>query len=125
MYQDKQTMELTEKKITNTPIIKEETLVDKCADKRKDLFLPEWWKLNEDCSSQKYIPMSPLAKMGSRDDRVIELFEGFGYDAKQATDLWDVYRSAGRIGRIRGEFLVCITYADSSLGKALLTTNNP
>lgn len=92
-----------------------------CIDTRKKLMLPSWWKLNDQCRSQKYIKII----WEKREDRIIELFKWFWYSTWEANDLWDIYRSSWRIGRIRWEFIVCVAYADSSLGKALLTKNNP
>lgn len=95
-----------------------------CQETRKQLVLPSWWKLNDQCRSQKYVPILPVPWM-DRDERIINLFLWFWYTFEEWKELWDVYRSAWRIGRIRWEFLVCIAYADSSLGKSLLTKNNP
>ena len=97
-----------------------------CQDTRYKLQLPEYRRLNEQCRSQKYINIySDNFKNNTREERVYTLFEWFWYSSWESRELWDVYRSAWRIWRIRWEFLVCIAYADSSLGKVLLTKNNP
>lgn len=95
-----------------------------CIETRKQLALPDWWELNDECRSQKYVPILP-DPTATRETRILAIFQWMWYTLEQSKELWDVYRSAGRIGRIRWEFMVCVAYADSSLGKALLTQNNP
>jgi len=57
----------------------------------------------------------------TRDDRAIELIEAYGFDGVQ---VWLSIKTIARIHRVYPEVIVCIAYADSSLGKFLKTEHN-
>jgi len=75
------------------------------------------WRLNSNWYSQKYVYLT----WNTRDDRSIQLLNAYWFDW---VDVWSSIKTIARIWRVQPEIIVCISYADSSLGKHLKTANN-
>ena len=72
------------------------------------------WRLNSNGLSQRYIHLT----YSWREERMRELLSHYGHEN------YEVWRTIARIHKIYPETLICIAYADSSLGKYLKTKNN-
>lgn len=75
------------------------------------------WRLNSNWYSQRYIELH----WNTRDDRAIELLEHYDFDGVRT---WSSIKTIARIWRVQPEIIICIAYADSSLGKFLKTDHN-
>lgn len=73
-----------------------------------------WWRLNSNGYSQRYIPLVGVG----REERMRELLSHYGHDN------YEVWKTIARVYRVYPEILICIAYADSSLGRFLKTDNN-
>jgi len=73
-----------------------------------------WWRLNSNGYSQRYIPLVGVG----REERMRELLASYGHDN------YESWKTIARVYRVYPEVLICIAYADSSLGRFLKTDNN-
>lgn len=72
------------------------------------------WRLNSNGYSQKYVELSG----SNRVERMRSLLQAYGHDN------YEVWQTVARIHQIYPEMLICVTYADSSIGRFLKTENN-
>lgn len=72
------------------------------------------WRLNSNGYSQRYVELSG----SNRVERMHSLLAAYGHDN------YEVWQTVARIHRIYPEMIMCVAYADSSLGKFLKTKNN-
>ena len=72
------------------------------------------WRLNSNGYSQRYVELSG----SNRVERMHSLLQAYWHDNYQ------VWETVARIYRVYPEALICIAYADSSLGRFLKTENN-
>ncbi len=72
------------------------------------------WRLNSNGYSQRYIELSGT----NRVERMHSLLAAYWHDN------YEVWQTVARIHRIYPEMIICVAYADSSLGKFLKTKNN-
>lgn len=97
-------------------------------DNLRDIYVPEsdnltnkkpttWRRLNANWYSQRYVYLS----WNTRDDRAIELLDAYGFTW---VEVWSSIKTIARIWRVQPEMFVCLSYADSSLGKHLKTAFN-
>lgn len=86
-------------------------------DNLTDVKQEAWWRLNSNGYSQKHLDLTGT----TRQERIVSLLNQYGFDWE---DTWYVLRTIGRIHRIYPETIVCIAYADSSLGRFLKTEHN-
>lgn len=75
------------------------------------------WRLNSNGYSQRYVELS----WNTRDDRAIELLQVYGFDWPQ---VWLSIKKIAWDWGVYPEAIICIAYADSSLGKFLKTKHN-
>lgn len=75
------------------------------------------WRLNSNGYSQRHLDLTGT----TRQERIVSLLNQYGFDWE---DTWYVLRTIGRIYRVYPETIVCIAYADSSLGRFLKTEHN-
>ena len=73
-------------------------------------------RLNSNGYSQKYIELS----WATRDERAISLLEAYWFDTETRQSI----KTIARIRKVQPEIIICISYADSSLGKHLKTQHN-
>ena len=76
-----------------------------------------WWRLNSNWQSQRYVPLT-----GDRITRMKWLLKAYDLDPEE---LRPAIRTIARIHRIYPEAIICIAYADSSIGRYSKTKNNP
>lgn len=74
------------------------------------------WLLNSNNKSQRYIPMQGE----TRDERAQELLIAYWHPA----EYWDTFIHVARVYEVYPEVLLCVTYADSSVGTQLKTKWN-
>lgn len=74
-------------------------------------------RLNSNWYSQRYVELYGDTKQ----ERIISLFNAYWFDGE---DMWYTIRTISRIYRVYPETIVCIAYADSSLGRFLKTQHN-
>lgn len=86
-------------------------------DNLTDVKQETWWRLNSNGYSQRHLDLTGT----TRQDRIISLLNQYGFDWE---DTRYVLRTIGRIYRVYPETIVCIAYADSSLGRFLKTEHN-
>lgn len=72
------------------------------------------WRLNSNGYSQRYVELSG----SNRVERMHSLLAAYGHDN------YEVWQTVARIHQIYPEMLICVTYADSSIGRFLKTANN-
>jgi len=77
----------------------------------------KWWRLNSEWKSQKYTEL----EWEWRDNRAIELLTKYWHSWEA---IRDTFIHTARVHRIYPEVLLCITYADTSIGKHLKTPYN-
>ncbi len=75
------------------------------------------WLLNENGKSQKYTDL----QWKGRDARAIELLNDYW---QSGAAVWSTFIHTARIHQVYPEVLLCITYADTSIGKHLKTPFN-
>lgn len=73
-------------------------------------------RLNSNGYSQKYIELS----WSTRDERAISLLLAYWF----TTETRQSIKTIARIRKVQPEIIICISYADSSLGKHLKTQHN-
>jgi len=79
----------------------------------------EWRRLNSNWYSQRYVQLYGDTK----NERIISMLQSYGFvDAE--TEARPAIRTISRIYQIQPEIIVCIAYADSSLGRFLKTSYN-
>lgn len=86
-------------------------------DNLTDVKQETWWRLNSNGYSQRHLDLTGT----TREERIVSLLNQYGFDWQ---DTWYVVRTIGRIYRVYPETIVCIAYADSSLGRFLKTEHN-
>lgn len=74
-------------------------------------------RLNSNGYSQRYVELYGDTKQ----ERIISLLNTYWFDGE---DTWYTIRTISRIYRVYPETIVCIAYADSSLGRFLKTEHN-
>lgn len=74
-------------------------------------------RLNSNRFSQRYISLA----WESREDRIQSLLQAYGFNSN---DVRPAVKTIARIHRVYPEVILCIAYADSSLGKNLKTKHN-
>ncbi len=93
-----------------------------CQETRKQLVLPSWWKLNDQCRSQKYVTLT----WETNKDRMMELIMKMWHSQSTAEQWTQTSIVMERMHKIKKEMFVCIPYADSNMGisQKSWTTNN-
>lgn len=76
-----------------------------------------WWRLNSNWYSQRYVELYG----DTNQERIISLLNQYGFSWE---DTRYTIRTISRIYRVYPETIVCIAYADSSLGRFLKTEHN-
>lgn len=76
-----------------------------------------WWRLNSNWYSQRYVELYG----DTHQERIISLLNQYGFSWE---DTRYTIRTISRIYRVYPETIVCIAYADSSLGRFLKTEHN-
>lgn len=95
----------------------QQQLPDKVADPNLINNKPtDWRRLNKNGYSQRYFSLS-----GDRTERMQQLLTHYWRDADE---LYPAIKTIARIHKVYPEVIICIAYADSSLGKHLKTKNN-
>ena len=77
----------------------------------------EWRRLNSNGYSQKYVSLTWFG----RDERAIQLLQAYGFKWQEERS---TIKTISRIHRIYPETILCIIYADSSIGRFLKTEHN-
>lgn len=74
------------------------------------------WKLNSNWYSQRYFELTGENK----DQRAVQLLQNYGMGQGE----WQAIKTISRIHKVYPEVLVCVMYADTSIGKFLKTAHN-
>ncbi len=77
----------------------------------------EWRRLNSNGYSQKYTFLTWIG----RDERAVELLQSYGFEWQETRN---TIKTISRIHRVYPETILCIIYADSSIGRFLKTAHN-
>lgn len=94
----------------NQPIEETETLDENLTNRKP----APYRRLNSNGYSQRFVVLTGT----NRVERMHQLLAAYGHDN------YEVWKTVARIHQIYPEMLICVTYADSSIGRFLKTANN-